>query len=57
MLLSDGAGDEWQAPIGCSSGGQGWSPLKYVQVSLDCKKIPFEYQSRSYPRYDRLSII
>ena len=42
VFLSEGAGDEWQTPIGSGSGGEGWSPLKFLTSTLlDCKKIPF----------------
>ena len=50
-FLSEGAGDEWQAPIGGSREGQGWSPLKiFTSTPLDWKKTLFEYQSTPYLR-------
>ena len=34
VFLSEGAKDEWQAPTGNGSGGQGLSPVKCLQVRL-----------------------
>ena len=34
IFLSEGAVDEWQAPIGCNSGDQKQSPLKLIQLYL-----------------------
>ena len=33
-FLSEGTGGKWQAAIRCSSGSQGRSPLRFLQVRL-----------------------
>ena len=33
-MLSEGAGDKWQAPMGRCSGDQGWGPLNFLEVRL-----------------------
>ena len=59
IFLSEGAGDEEQAPFGRGSWDQRRSLLKFfIGMLLDCKKTPLlEYQSTSCLRCDRLSII
>jgi len=49
VFWSEGSGDEWQAPTGRDSEGQGESLKMFTSTPLDCKQIPFEYQSTSNP--------
>ena len=37
-LLSEGAGDKWQAPIECDSWGQEWSSLNFYKYTLRLKE-------------------
>ena len=50
IFLSEGSGNEWQAPIGRGSWGQGQSTLKFfTSTPLDCKKAPLLVSKYTLP--------